>query len=88
MPTKGAWKNTKTIYFKRENQDYTCWRMVVKIFFKKKSMLEQIATVVMNYFHSKAGNAWKMVARWAWNENCLVEAAGYHNLEKMITQIS
>ena len=28
-----------------------------KDFFLKKSMLEQIATVVMNYFHSKAGNA-------------------------------
>ena len=59
-----------------------------KDFLKKKSMLEQIATVVMNYFHSKAGNAWKMVARWAWNANCLVEATGYHISEKMIAQIS
>ena len=61
--------------------------MVVKMFFYKNSMLEKIV-IVMNYFHSKGGNAWKMVARWAWNANCLVEATGYHISEKMIAQIS
>jgi len=61
--------------------------MVVKIFLKK--IYARTNSYSSNELFSLEGwKCLKMVARRAWNANCLVEAAGYHNLEKMITQIS